>query len=152
MRRPALFFFFFLFSSLMAEDSIENFFENRFSLQPPTEEDELAVVQAVKDFLDKIKAGDISGAYFLTTSPQFQLATPLENFRIFVQSFHDIDLKEKFNIHNVIFTDANKTKAAFAVMLKGKKKGQRFNLEFALENQDGDWKIMSVKVYEITSP
>lgn len=135
-------------SSLMAQDSIGEFFEDRFALHPPTEEEQNAVVQAVQIFFEKIKTNDIPGAYFITTSSKFQAATSLDKFRIFIQT-HEADFSQKLDKHSVTFTNAEKSKANLSFTLKGKQKGQRFHFDFELENEDGFWKIVRIRGYEV---
>lgn len=150
--RCAFFLFLFIFSTLSAQDSIEEFYENRFALQPPSEQDELEVVQAIKIFFDRIKTRDVSQAYYLSTSSQFQTATSFENFQLFIQNLIGIDFKQKLDKHNVTFTTDDKTKATYFLLLNGQKKGQKFYIEFYLEKQNDAWKIMSIKIYEISIP
>lgn len=142
--------FLLLFSSLSAQDSIEEFWGNRFSQQPPTEQEELIVVQSVKSFFDRLNTHDISEAYYINTSKQFQGTTSFENFQLFIQNLIGIDFKQKLDKHNVTFTTNDKSKATYSILLNGKKKGQRFYVEFSLERQDDDWKIMSIKIYAIS--
>ena len=149
MLRLILFLGLFSLSNLCADDSLENFFENRFDLQPPSEQEQLAVIHTIRTFFDRLKSRDVSEAYFLNTSPQFQSATSYENFRGFIQSLVDINLNQKLDKHNVYFLNNEKNKADFILLINGNKKGQRFYIEFYLENQEGVWKIMNIKIYEI---
>lgn len=148
--RYLFFLFLLLISTLSAQDSIEEFFENRFSQQPPTEQEELAVVQSIKNFFDRLNTHDISEAYYINTSKQFQGATSFENFQLFIQNLIGIDFKQKLDKHNVAFTSNDKNKATYFLLLNGKKKRQKFYVEFSLEKQEDDWKIMGIKIYEIT--
>ena len=135
--------------SLHAQDPIENFYENRFSLSPRTEEEEMAALDVVKTFFEKINSHQASEAYFINASTQFQAATSLEDFKLFVEPLVGLDFKQKLDKHNITFTTNDKSKATFFCILNGKIKGQNLKIDFQLENQDGDWKIMGIKIYEI---
>ncbi len=140
--------FLLLFSSVMAQDSLHNFFENRFALEPPTVEEKMAVTQVVQSFLTRVQVKDLTHAYYVNTSKQFQKITSFENFRSFVQKLADVDLPGILDSDFVAFTDNAKHKASYLLIAKGKKKNQKFRIEFTLEKQDDDWKIMTVKIHE----
>lgn len=148
--RYLCFFILCFFTPLSAQDSVGEFFENRFSLNPPSNEELQAVVQTVDNFLETISAHDLSKAYYFNTSKEFQAATPFHEFQLFVQQLEDIDFKQKLDKNHVTFTDTNRTKASFFVILNDKKKEERLYIEFYLANQDDIWKIMSINIYEIS--
>lgn len=135
-------------STLTAQDSIEEFVQNRYRLYPPTEEERAAVTQAIQVFFDKLRVHDLPDAYFNSTSVQFQKATSLKKFKVFVQSFEEGDFSTPDQL-SVSFIDINKSKAFSTVLLKSTKDEQKFRLEISLEYQDEDWKIMSIKVFKV---
>jgi hypothetical protein len=134
--------------SLAAEESVIDFFEKRLSLQPPTEQEELAVVQAIQIFLERIQQRNINDAYFLSTSKEFQKASSFNYFRLFTQDLYGKVLTIQLTRNNVSFTNVTKDQATYQILLKGSPANQKFYLEFDLANQEGDWKIMHIKIYE----
>lgn len=129
-------------------DSLEKFYDDRFSLYPPTEQEQLAVVEALETFLERLRGRNVTEAYFLSTSREFQGTITFEGFKLFVQNLIGIDFEETLNKNAVSFNSNDKTKATYKLTLTGKKK-QKYLIEFSLENQEGDWKIMNIKIYEV---
>jgi len=147
--RPFFFIFFLLFYTILSAQEIEESrYENRFSLFPPTEEEKKVIVDFIHSFFEKINSHAISDAYFNQTSHQFQTVTSLEDFTIFVQPLMEADFADKLVTNHVSFTSNDKNSASFFAIIKNKE-GHQLRLEFKLENQDGDWKIMSIKIYEV---
>nr|WP_166154119.1 hypothetical protein [Neochlamydia sp. AcF84]NGY94163.1 hypothetical protein [Neochlamydia sp. AcF84] len=134
--------------SLAAEESVIDFFEERLSLHPPTEQEELAVVQAVHLFLERIQQRNINDAYFLSTSKEFQQASSFKYFHLFIQDLYGKVLTTQLTRKNVSFTNVAKDQATYQILLKGSSTYQKFYLEFHLANREGDWKIMHIKIYE----
>lgn len=146
---PIFFIFFLLFYSTLSAQEMESPHENRFSLFPPTEDEKKVIVDFIHSFFGKITTHAIPDAYFNQTSHQFQAVTSLENFTTFVQPLMGVDVSEKLVSGNVAFTSNDKKTATFFVIFKTKEKGRSLRVEFKLENQDDDWKIMSIKIYKI---
>ena len=147
----SLIFLFSIFSSLSANETetIQDFLEKRFSLQPPTEQEELAVVNTVQKFLDRIHERNVTDAYFSSTSPEFRNVVSFDRFKQLVQKLSGYDFKQNVKKNNVSFSNNEKTKANFNVLLTNPNDNIKYYIEFSLDNQEGDWKIMNIKIYEI---
>ena len=129
-------------------DSLEKFFENRFGLYPPTEDQAKAAFAVIDSFLKKISSQNVNDAYFLNTSKTFQQATPLNDFKIFVKNFHDVNLEQLPDYHLVNFANTNHNQATLEWSAEGQNKYQQFSIYFSLVLEDNEWKISYIKIYE----
>lgn len=138
----------FVFTAEKEKDTLEGFFGNRFSLYPPTPEEEKVVLDFIGQFFDLLNAKDTTHAYFLETTPEFKGVMTYEHFRVFINDL-DLDFSQKPKEYNVEFSN-DKTKATYTATLLGKKHSEHSNIEiFLILQEDGDWKINSIKIYNI---
>lgn len=144
-----LFFSFALQAKETRMDSLEDFFGTRFALQPPTEQEEGEVFEFIQNFFKKIYLKNTAAAYHQDTSPDFKRSMSYENFRVFIQNFDDLDFNQKHEKFNISFTNNEKSQASYTTLLKGKHPGEQFYLEMTLKKDDDDWKITSIKIYDI---
>lgn len=130
-------------------DSLEDFFGNRFALYPPSPEEEKTVVEFIEQFFDSINVKDTTHVYYLNTSPEFKGKMSYENFRVFINDLDEIDFSKKPQEFNVNFS-TDRQQATYTTVLPGKKPKEKTSLEFYLKrHEDGDWKIDSIKVYNL---
>lgn len=139
-----------LFSVEKDSDSLEEFFGNRFALQPPSAQEEKDAADFVQNFFKRIEAKDLTEAYHLDTSPEFKSTMSYERFRIFIRDLDELDFSQKHEKFNVNFQTNDKNKATYSTLLKGKQPGERIYVDFSLKrDEEGNWKIMGIKIYDI---
>lgn len=98
--------------------------------------------KTVEDQLTTLHAKDVTKAYYLFTSQDFQKATPLETFREFVNDHPAFINNKTFEINTIHTYDDKRT-------LTGKIKstdGEVLPVEYQLIKEDGTWKILSIKI------
>lgn len=150
--RPLIFILCLILSPLWGEeDSLEEFFGSRFALVPPSKEDEKAVFQAIQTFFERLKTKNVTEAYFISTSPQFQGTLSFKQFKLFIQRLLELKYQEDLKKGSISFSGSEKDKALYTILLKGNKKDEKFYVELSLEKQDEEWKIVNIKIYQIYS-
>lgn len=101
------------------------------------------LIQSITDQLKLIKEGNLQGAYQNFTSKEFQEATSVEQFGEFVRN-HSSLFENKASEFGKIFFDNNV--GTVTATLTGND-GTLNNVEYSLVNQNGNWKILQMKVF-----
>lgn len=117
---------------------------------PDTRTQDTEVVRVINDFVINLKKGALSKAYQIYTAPAFRRATNLDAFTTFVAQYPSLNRNRNVIFHVVTY---DKNIASVKVRLNSLEHKDNTAV-FALNYEDGRWRIIGIKMYppEVEEP
>lgn len=102
------------------------------------------LINVIQSQLSAIKAGDLKKAYDKFTSKSFREVTPFEAFEKFIKAYPIFSNYKDSNFYKLTF---NNNIAVFSGELTSEKNEKR-EVEFYLDHEEGEWKILQIHISE----
>lgn len=125
----------------------ETFYYNSeaYKIHPqPTTDDSSEVLSLIENQVTSIQSHNLPKAYFDYTSPEFQKATSLEEFKYFIDSFPVLSKNKNAIFGNLIF------KRPGIGSIQGtmtSTTGESLKIEYDLIKEGHQWKILGIQIF-----